>query len=463
MSGEPKTDKLIGELIGNYEVKALLGAGGMGQVYLAENPRIGREVAIKVLSQQMAADESFLDRFQVEARAVTRIDHPNVIDIYDFGSLEDGRLYYVMELLRGQELKAVISAHGAMSAAEVLPFVAQICAALQAAHAQGVVHRDLKPENIFVLDREPLRVKVLDFGIAKMLEAGESSTATNTGVIMGTPRYISPEQAAGQPDQISPRTDLYSLGVILYQLLCGEVPFQEEMPVLMLARHLKDPPPPLRDRNPTVPPGVAAVVHRCLEKAPGDRPKSARELAEAFAMAVDGNLEGLRTARGVAASSISWAGQPAETMDTVAAAPTALDNSALDATAPSQSSRVSALQGTITGTAGEMTAGASAVIHRSSRTPLIAGAALTLLAVGVLIFVLSGDKPPPPAPPPPVAAKAPPPPPDLGPPPPDRAPPPDQAPVKANTRKRQPPKATPIKEKPKGPKKIGEGTLKIDL
>jgi len=480
LTGENKIDELIGELIGNYEVKGLLGEGGMGQVYLAENPRIGRKVAIKVLSQHVAADTSFLDRFQAEARAVTRIDHPNVIDIYDFGSLEDGRLYYVMELLRGQELKAVLSARGAMTAAETLPYVAQICAALQAAHDQGVVHRDLKPENIFVTGQDPLRIKVLDFGIAKMLEADEDSMATNTGVIMGTPRYISPEQAAGKPDLISTRTDLYSLGVIIYQFLCGEVPFQEEMPVLILAHHLKDPPPPLRDNNPDVTPAVAAIVHKCLEKAPEDRPASARELAEAFAMAADGNLKALSTARSVASSSISWAGEPDGAMDdTVATGPTAMDASALDATAPSLPPVDSAVRGTLTSTAGEMTPEGPAP-SRSSRLPLLAGAAAILLLGGVLMFVLSTGESDQPTPAPATAAA---PAPervvedvqpaadfqprrrtDLGPPPPDQAVP-DLAPKpdkhRAAPKKRSTPK--PKKKPRKGPKKIGEGTLKIEL
>ena len=468
----PKQDPLIGKLVGNYEVKALLGEGGMGKVYLAENPRIGRRVAIKVLGQQVAMDASFVDRFEAEARAITRIEHPSVIDIYDFGGLEDGRLYYVMELLKGRELREVLEAQGAMPAAEVLPYLVQICAALKAAHDQGVVHRDLKPENIFVLGQEPLQLKVLDFGIAKLLQAGEDSTATNTGVIMGTPRYISPEQAAGKPDKICTRTDLYSLGVILYQMLCGKVPFTASAPVLMLAMHLKEPPPPLRDRCATVPPAVAAIVHRCLEKEPEDRPASAREVAEAFAMAVDGDLEALHQARNISTSAISWEGGSKPGKGTLEDAATALDTSAMDATEASDAAIQDKVgPGTLTSTVGELSQEPPRALP--SRLPLALGAILLLLVAGAVLFFVSREAPPPNTPPPPVAAAVPaaPPPPDLGLPTPDLPTPPDQAaaspdqrPARPKAPRRRPKKAAPApKKKPTGPKKIGEGTLKIEL
>ncbi len=206
------TNSLVGTQIGNYQIKELIGQGGMGSVYLGEHPRIGRKVAVKVMSSAITQVPQAAERFEAEARLITRIEHPNIIAIFDFGTLDDGSLYYVMEVLKGQELAGVIRDRGKMTAEEIAPYLEQICAALQAAHDQGVVHRDLKPENIFVLDRDPLRIKILDFGIAKLLETEGEVGLTQTGMVMGTPLFIAPEQAAGEPGRIGPHTDLYSLG-----------------------------------------------------------------------------------------------------------------------------------------------------------------------------------------------------------------------------------------------------------
>ena len=170
MGLEPRPDTLVGEKVGNYVITSLIGRGGMGEVYLAQHPEIGRKVAIKVVAPELLTTEHLAARFLAEARAVARIGHPNVVDIYDFGRLQSGRLYYVMELLKGRELRKVLQDRGKFSAAEVLPYLTQISAGLQAAHERGVIHRDLKPENVFVLDVKPLTIKLLDFGIAKLLE-----------------------------------------------------------------------------------------------------------------------------------------------------------------------------------------------------------------------------------------------------------------------------------------------------
>jgi len=281
---EAETEALLGTKIGNYVLTSLLGAGGMGAVYLAEHPTIGRRVAIKLLARHMGALPGFAERFIAEAKAVTRIKHPNVIEIYDFGQLDDGQLYYVMEALEGRELSAVIEANAPMPPAQIYPFVEQICSALGAAHESGVVHRDLKPENIFVLGIEPVNLKILDFGLAKLLESDDQApvSRTATGIVMGTPLTIAPEQAAGQPDQIGPHTDLYSLGVILFWMLAGQPPFHDSRSAVLLAKHITEAPPPLAKYVPGLPPPIVELVEACLEKMPEDRPASAATISDRF-------------------------------------------------------------------------------------------------------------------------------------------------------------------------------------
>ena len=286
-------DSLIGLPIGNYVLKSLLGVGGMGAVYLAEHPAIGRQVAIKVLAEHLSLHARLSERFLSEARALALIENPNVIEIYDFGKLEDGRLFYVMELLRGLELGKVMNQRGRLTAAEVLPYLEQICRGLQATHEKGIIHRDLKPENIFVLDRDPMNIKLLDFGIAKLQHQGMGGagggggiTLTQTGMVMGTPLYIAPEQASGEVQSIGPQTDLYSLGVIIYWMLSGKPPFFNETPALLLAMHISEEVKPIRQVFPSVPASVAEIVEQCLAKDPAHRPASAKELARRFAEAV---------------------------------------------------------------------------------------------------------------------------------------------------------------------------------
>ncbi len=282
----PVEDELIGKEIGNYVLMELLGKGGMGSVYRAEHPRIEKQVAVKILSEHFLQQPMAAQRFESEARLISRIDHPNIIEIFDFGTLEDGRLYYVMEMLKGQELRKVMKKKRRMPPAVVLPYLEQICAALQAAHDQGVIHRDLKPENIFVLDRDPLALKVLDFGVAKLLETNAGVETTAAGVVVGTPLLVAPEQAASQPDKICQATDLYSLGVLLYWILSGRPPFVADAPGILMAMHIMDDPPLITDRNPNIPIKVARVIHKCLQKDPAKRPASADEVYASFAKAV---------------------------------------------------------------------------------------------------------------------------------------------------------------------------------
>lgn len=276
----------IGKRVGNYVVTKALGAGGMGEVFIAEHPALGKRVAVKFLSDQFGSHPQIAERFLTEARAVTMISHPGVVEIFDFGEL-DGRLYYVMELLQGRELEAYIQERGKLTAEEALPLVTQMCSALDAAHALGVVHRDLKPANIFVLEKGgPPTIKLLDFGIAKVFSQTQS-VQTMAGQVLGTPAYMSPEQAAGQVDRIGPHSDIYSLGVVLYEMLCGQLPFVHELPFQVMVMHLRDAPPPLARRDKTIPQAVCAVVEKCLKKKPTERPASARELMQAFETAVE--------------------------------------------------------------------------------------------------------------------------------------------------------------------------------
>jgi serine/threonine protein kinase len=281
------TESLVGRKIGNYVVLKVLGEGGMGVVYLAENLEIARRVAIKVLGAKGGFQQSFPSRFLAEAKAIASLKHANIVDIYDFGRTPDGQLYYVMELMEGHELGQLIEEDGPMAPAKILPYLEQICAGLQAAHDKGIVHRDLTPRNVFVLDGESLHLKILDFGIAKLLGGGPSNpTYTTTGLMLGSPVAMSPEQAASQLDKICPQTDIYALGILLYWMIAGDPPFHGAATPIILTQHLQMEPPPLQELCPSISPGVAELVHRCLEKEPENRPHSATQLARGFAQAI---------------------------------------------------------------------------------------------------------------------------------------------------------------------------------
>jgi serine/threonine-protein kinase len=271
--------------IGDYVTKRVLGVGGMGAVYHAEHVETKRQVALKVIGAHLLRNRNAERRFENEASAISRIDHPNVIKLVDFGHLPDGTLFYAMEYLEGTVLTSVLRRRGKMTPAEAQPFVHQICAGLQAAHDCGVIHRDLKPDNVFVVGEDPVQLKVFDFGVAKLLDQGERLTAT--GIMVGTPLYFAPEQAMGQAEHICPQTDLYALGVMMYGMLTGEFPFYSQATAQLVLQHVSETPPPLRRRAPGVPEGVAKVVHWCLEKDPTRRPLSAMALAIAFSAAVE--------------------------------------------------------------------------------------------------------------------------------------------------------------------------------
>ncbi|HTB58467.1 MAG TPA: serine/threonine-protein kinase [Polyangia bacterium] len=281
---------MIGEQVNNYRIISLLGEGGMGAVYLAEHPFMGRKAAIKVLRRELAEDRGLVERFMNEARAANAIRHPNIIDIIDVGQLPSGIPYLMMEFLDGESLAARIAGEGRMTVADAADVARQTASALFAAHGKGIVHRDLKPDNLYLVtdDAQPVgRVKVLDFGIAKLRgDLSGSGAATQVGSLMGTPPYMSPEQCRGISDLIDHRTDVYALGIILYEMLTGTPPFVSEGWGDVVLMHLSQPPPPLRALNPEVSLEVEAVIGKALAKKPEQRWSSMAELEVALRKAV---------------------------------------------------------------------------------------------------------------------------------------------------------------------------------
>ena len=281
-------DTLIGSTVGNYSIKDLVGAGAMGQVFMGEHPQIGRKVAVKVLNHQLSSNSDMSTRFLSEARAVNRINHPNIVQVFDFGTLPDGRLYLVMEFLKGRDLGSYMDDKRRLSLKETLGLLDQISSGLEAAHEVGIVHRDLKPDNIFLVEgKNGHQVKIVDFGVAKLLEPElHSGEKTATGLIMGTPAYMSPEQATGDVSNIGPASDIYALGIIVYRMLSARLPIEGDFVPQILLKHISEPPTPISKFLPDFPLSLWEVLARALAKAPADRQKTARELYSQFAHAV---------------------------------------------------------------------------------------------------------------------------------------------------------------------------------
>ncbi len=272
------TDPLIGKRFGSYVVERLLGSGGMGAVYLALQPEIGKQVAIKFLAPSLASNQQVVQRFFAEAKAVNLIQHDNIVDIFDYGQ-DQGYSYFVMEFIRGNALETVLKTEGKLGIARTVDVCIQIADAVSAAHARGIVHRDLKPDNVFLVSKSGRNdfVKLLDFGIAKLLDnQDEGSAKTMSGAVLGTPGYMSPEQATGRG--VDTRTDIYALGIVMFRMLAGRLPFPGSHFAEILQKQLFEPPPAIKSLRPEVPESLAAFLHQLIAREAEDRPQTMAEV-----------------------------------------------------------------------------------------------------------------------------------------------------------------------------------------
>jgi tRNA A-37 threonylcarbamoyl transferase component Bud32 len=260
-----------GQTVGNYRILARIGTGGMGAVYLAEHPLIGKRVALKAIHRELSGNREVISRFFNEARAVNKIGNEHIVEIHDFGQAPGGEHFFIMEYLEGQTLAQVLERERGLRVPRALHVAAQIAAALAAAHAAGIVHRDLKPDNIMLVPRlgDPDFVKVLDFGLAKMFADG-GAQLTAAGVVLGTPQYMSPE-ACESRKTLDHRTDIYALGVLLFQMVTGQLPFDGDSMGDILIKQVIHAPPAPRGLNPEIPPSVEQIILRCLAKQPDSR------------------------------------------------------------------------------------------------------------------------------------------------------------------------------------------------
>jgi len=274
----------IGDEIGPYKITEQLGAGGMATVYKAYHARLDRNVAIKVMHATFLQNDAFVARFEREARIVARLEHPNIVPIYDYSEVEK-QPYLVMKFIEGQTLKDVLR-ESSLPQDEILRLMTAVAHALDYAHKQGVLHRDIKPSNIIIDQRG--NPYLTDFGLARLLQAGESTMSAD--VMLGTPHYISPEQASGSTE-LDARTDIYSLGVVLYELLTGRVPYAGNTPYAIVHDHVYTPVPRTSEVNPGISPQIENVLLKALEKKPADRYATASEMLDALRSAVSGSAQ----------------------------------------------------------------------------------------------------------------------------------------------------------------------------
>ena len=257
-------------IAGRYELKHVVGTGGMSSVYCAFDTLLERNVALKILHDQYGDDEEYVERFRREARSVAQLSHPNIVTVIDRGD-EDGKQFIVFELIEGDNLKELVERGGPLPVRRTLELGLEVGRALAFAHGQGLIHRDVKPQNVLLNDEG--RAKVTDFGIARSLDAVGH---TETGTVLGTSHYIAPEQARGE--QVDAQTDIYSFGVVLYELLTGELPYPGDNFLTVAMKHVNDPSPSVLDRRPDTPLRLASLIERCMAKLPADRPASMDEV-----------------------------------------------------------------------------------------------------------------------------------------------------------------------------------------
>ncbi|MFN2590338.1 MAG: serine/threonine-protein kinase, partial [Actinomycetota bacterium] len=282
----------IGTDFAGYRIESVLGRGGMGVVYLAEDTRLGRKVALKLLSPDLGADERFRDRFIRESRMAAGLEHPNIVPVHEAGD-HDGQLYIAMRYIEGSDLGAVVERDGPLAAERVAPIVEQVAEALDTAHDRGLIHRDVKPANILIEPGRRDRAYLTDFGVTK--RAGSRSGLTQTGQFMGTVDYMAPEQIEGK--ELDGRADQYSLGCVVYECLTGEPPFVKDSEVATIYAHLRDAPPRVTAKRAEVPSAVDGVLARAMAKTPQARYANAGEFAVTLRAVVDRGIAETRVAR----------------------------------------------------------------------------------------------------------------------------------------------------------------------
>jgi len=382
--GADDTDLERGQQVGEYVVQEKIGEGGFGTVFSGEHPLIGKRVAIKVLNRQYSAQPEMVSRFVSEARAVNQIRHRNIIDIFGFGQLDDGRHYYVMEYLDGMPMDEYLEDRGQLPIEEAIPLLRSVARALDAAHSKGIAHRDLKPENIFLVnDPDGMYPKLLDFGIAKLLSGDNPAEhKTRTGAPMGTPYYMSPEQCRGR--DVDHRTDIYAFGIVTYYTLTGVVPFDGEDYMDILLSQISDEAAPPSTHAPHLPKSVDAGIAWMLKKDPAERPPNlvtaVRALEDAAVSA------GIPVPAGPAPSGVYAASTSALARQRTPSVVTPMPNTADD-----KGTAATAMPGDLNTTGAELEELAAA--RKQNKGLMLALALVGAIAVGVLVFfVVKGSK-----------------------------------------------------------------------
>ncbi|MCK5796330.1 MAG: serine/threonine protein kinase, partial [Deltaproteobacteria bacterium] len=384
--------QLVGQILADtYRVERLLGGGGMGAVYEASHLRLRRHFAVKVLFAEVAANEEALLRFQREAQITSGLGHPNIVEVIDFNHTPDGAPYLVMELLEGRDLEAVLAREVQLPLERAMKIFGQVGAALLAAHGQGIIHRDLKPSNVFLCDvagRNDV-VKIVDFGISKVL--GSKSAVTRTQATMGTPGYMSPEQAEGRAAEVDVRTDVFALGTMLFEMLAGRTPFDGETIPTMLYKIVHVAPPALRSFRADLSPAVAAVVHRAMEKKPEDRFQTVNEMLASLGEALAGTSAALPASLLDVAAKGSAPGDKPESLGAQVPRAGAMAPTPGDAMAPTVDAAAGVSETTLSSSAVEVrpVPGAAQGTRKKAGTFVaVALALVVLLGAGVGVFLL---------------------------------------------------------------------------